>query len=176
MASKKAEAPQGCLGTECSNQSCVACQVAQAAQFHAEAMEVGARIAGAVEGLGKEVSILRNAIVEVSEYRAQKTPGTPERAKDRAAPTAAVKAEAQPTPANAGGSAVEAPAASAAPTTPAAKVTIDTIRPKVLEWIKKNGRDKFLAILGKFSAQKLPDVKDADLSKLMDELAAAGSF
>lgn len=64
-----------------------------------------------------------------------------------------------------------APEAAAAPAPPAQKLTIESVRPLVLEWIKANGRDPFVAILQKFGAQRLPDVKEADLPRLLQELA-----
>lgn len=128
------KAEGGCLGAQCSDGTCVSCQVDMVRRHHAETTAAARDIAAAVRELR----------------------GVPERAAADA-----------PVPAT---TRTPAPEAAVAPAPPAQKLTIESVRPLVLDWIKANGRDPFVAILQKFGAQRLPDVKEADLPKLLQEL------
>lgn len=145
---KKEETQQGCLGTVCQDSTCLSCQVAQAERHHTETLAAIKMVANGLANVAEEIRAFRG----VSSDTAQP-----------ARPAATPAKTETPTPAQA---------------TPAAapeKMTIDTVRPRVLEWIKAHGRDKFVAVLAKFGASKLPDVKDADLPRLLTELTIAGS-
>ncbi len=171
MAKKEetAAAPQGCLGTECSNGTCLACQVAQAATHHAEVIAVAKAIDAHLGDVAKELTSLRNAVVDAL------------RAGPGALPALGSKAERKPAEATPPAPHIETPKAETKPaevakpaeTKAETKLTIDAVRPKVLEWIKAHGRDKLVAILAKFGAAKLPDIKDADLPRFVAELDAA---
>lgn len=138
---EESKAEGGCLGAQCGDGTCVACQVGMAQRHHSESVSAARDVAAAVREL-------------VAAVRGQAAPSSPP------APSA-------PTTVAAGQQTAEV---AAAPAAPAQKLTIESVRPAVLEWIKANGRDPFIAILQKFGAQRLPDVKEADLPRLLQEL------
>lgn|SRR5574340_769526 len=149
----KNDTAPGCAGTACNDDTCLACQVAQAKNAHADIMAVLKSLDGHLSDLTLTIDNFRKAYVgggraPVEAGVAAIRPPKTEAAKDLP------KAE---------------------PTLETPKLTIDNVRPRVLEWIKAHGRDAFVAVLGKFGASKLPDVKEADLPALMLLLEAGAA-
>ncbi len=134
MAKKTDSEAQGCLGTQCNDSTCLACQVAQSARQHAETLAA------------------LNRVVEAIPRLTAPSASTGGQTGGQMAPVA------------------DQPPAKVADQPPAKELTIDGLRPLVLEWIKANGRDKFVAVLQKFGAAKLPDIKPIDLPRLAAEL------
>lgn len=73
-------------------------------------------------------------------------------------------------------------AASAAPKQPAAPkqlaaekvgLTYDDVKTPFLDYVKRTNREAGVALLKKFNAEKLPDVKPADWQKVLDAIKAA---
>lgn len=153
MAAKKEAQTQypGCLGTTCADGTCLACQVSQSERHHED-------VIAAIKDLGAHIGDVAVELTNLRRHLGGPTAPTPAA---RAAPAAEAKAPE-----------ATAPAAETKPaeTAPAKKLTIDTVRPAVLEWVKANGREKLVTILSEFGAQKFPDVKDADLPKFVDRL------
>lgn len=150
----KNEAP-GCAGTTCNDDTCLACQVAQAKNAHADVMAALKSLDGHIADISVSIDALRKAYVGGGGPGAKTESGI-----------AAVRPppKSDPTP--------EKKPAAPAPEEAKEKLTIDNVRPRVLEWIKAHGRDQFVAVLAKFGAAKLPDVKEADLPALLAALDA----
>lgn len=153
MAKKNDEVQQGCLGTACSDSTCLACQVAQADRHHAETLGAIKTLTNSLSNIAEEIRAFRGVPAGIPTSPPAQTPAS------------------NPAPVPQASASTPTPTPAAAPEKP---LTVDAVRPMVLDWIKVHGRDKFVAVLAKFGAAKLPDIKDADLSKLVAELKAVG--
>lgn len=151
---KKVESKEGCLGVDCTNGSCVACQIAIATAQHGEVLAALTQIVAGLSDVAKEVTTLRHALLDAAAGNANRLGAAP-----RTEPAAPAKSEVPATPAP----------KTALPAKPEA-LTVDSVRPIVLEWVRTHGREALIAAFAKFNAQKLPDIKPSDLPAFVEVL------